>query len=71
MKVSDLLKVIPENYIEIAINEYKGTKHTGRRHLIGPHLKDITETPDDFLNAEITCIIPYYDRLTVEVEAKE
>lgn len=71
MKVNDFLKVVPDNYLEIAINEYKGVEHTGRRHVIRPHLKGMTDTPEDFLNAEITCIIPYYDRITVEIEAKE
>jgi hypothetical protein len=71
MKVCDLISKMPDNYVDIAINEYKGLKHTGRRYIIEKHSNDCTHIPEEIWNAEVNMIVPYYDRISIEIEAKE
>lgn len=68
MKVSELMCKILDSYI--AINEYKGLKHTGRRFIIERHSNNYTHIPDDVWNAEVNMIVPYYDRISIEIEAQ-
>lgn len=70
MKVSELMCKIPDSYIDIAINEYKGPEHTGRRFIIERHSNNYTHIPDDVWNAEVSMIVPYYDRISIEIEAQ-
>lgn len=70
MKVCDLISKMVDNYIEIAINEYKGSEHTGRRFIIEKHSNDYTNIPEDVWNAEVRMIVPYYDRISIEVESE-
>lgn len=68
MKVCDLISKIVDSYVDIAINEYKGTEHTGRRYIIEKHAKNYRNIPKDVWNAEVSMIVPYYDRISVEIE---
>lgn len=70
MKVCDLICKMLDHYVDIAINEYKGLDHTGRRYIIEKHSNDYTNVPDDIWNAEVDMIVPYYDRISIEVQAK-
>lgn len=71
MKVCDLMSKIVDSYVDIAINEYKGLDHTGRRYIVEKHSHDFTKIPEDIWNAEVSMIVPYYDRISIEVDAKE
>lgn len=68
MLVKDLISKIADSYQEIVINEYKGNEHTGRRWIIEPHSIDFTNIPKDIWNTEIKEIVPYYDRISIEIE---
>ena len=68
MKVCELISKIVDSYVDIAINEYKGLEHTGRRYIIEKHSSDFTHIPEDVWNAEVNMIVPYSDRLSIEVE---
>lgn len=68
MLVKDLIFKIVDSYQKIVINEYEGFKHTGRRWIIEPHSVDFTNIPKDIWNTEIREIIPYYDKISVEIE---
>lgn len=70
MKVCDLISKIHDSYVEIAINEYSGLKPTGRRYIIREHSTDYTHIPADVWNAEVRVIVPYFGRISVEIEAK-
>ena len=70
MKLCDLISKIVDSYVDIAINEYKGTEHTGRRYIIEKHAKNYRNIPEDVWNAEVSMIVPYYDRISVEIEAR-
>ena len=54
--------------LEIAINEYSGQEHTGRRIIIKPHETDFSSIPEDIQAAEVSMIVPYYGRISVEIE---
>lgn len=68
MKVCELISKIVDSYVDIAINEYKGFEHTGRRYIIEKHSGDFTHIPEDVWNAEVNMIVPYYDRISIEIE---
>lgn len=68
MLVKDLISKIVDSYQKIVINEYEGFKHTGRRWIIEPHSIDFTNIPKDIWNTEIREIVPYYDRISIEIE---
>jgi hypothetical protein len=68
MTVGELLSKIPESYTEIAINEYDGVEHTGRRFVIEKNMKNRSSIPEEFLSKEVSVIVPYYDRISIEVE---
>ena len=68
MKVCELISKIVDSYVDIAINEYKGLEHTGRRYIIEKHSSDFTHIPEDVWNAEVNMIVPYYDRISIEIE---
>lgn len=70
MKVCDLINKIVDSYVDIAINEYKGNEHTGRRYIIEKHSKNYKNIPEDIWNAEVSMIVPYYDRISIEIEAR-
>ena len=70
MLVKDLFSKITDSYQEIAINEYEGSEHTGRRWIIKPHSTDFTNIPEDIWNTEISMIVPYYNRISIEVELR-
>lgn len=70
MKVCELISKIVDSYIDIVINEYKGIEHTGRRYIIKKHSKDYRNIPKDIWNTEVSMIIPYYDRISVEIEVR-
>lgn len=70
MKVCELITKIVDSYVDIAINEYKENEHTGRRYIIEKRSKDYRNIPKDIWNAEVSMIIPYYDRISIEVEAQ-
>ena len=70
MKVCELISKMVDRYVDIAINEYKGMEHTGRRHIIEKHSNDYTNIPEDMWNAEVSMIIPYYDRISIVIEAE-
>ena len=67
MKVCDLISIMPDTYVEIAINEYDGVEHTGRRFIIQEHSTDFTHIPVDVWNHEVSAIIPYYGRISIEI----
>ncbi len=67
MTVKEFLSKITDSYQEIAINEYDGREHTGR-WLIAPHSVNHASIPEGIQNREISAIIPYYGRISVEVE---
>lgn len=69
MKVCDLISKIHDSYVEIAINEYRELKHTGRRYIIEEHSTDYTHIPADVWNAEVSMIVPYFGRISIEIEA--
>ena len=69
MLVKDFFSKIPGSYVEIAVNEYKGNDHTGRRWVFKPYESAKGKLPDDVWNKEVSAIIPYYDRISVEIEA--
>ncbi len=71
MLVKDLISKIVDSYQEIVINEYKGDEHTGRRWIIEPHARNYTNIPEEIWNTEISMIVPYYSRISIEVEADE
>lgn len=71
MRVCDLISKIVDSYVDIAINEYKGYDHTGRRYIIPKHSTDYTHIPEDVWNAEVNMIVPYLDRISIEIEAKK
>ena len=71
MRVCDLISKMPDSYVDITINEYKGKRHTGRRYNIEKHSNDFTHIPEDVWYAEVSMIVPYYDRISIEIEAKE
>lgn len=68
MKVCELISKIVDSYVDIAINEYKRLEHTGRRYIIEKHSSDFTHIPEDVWNAEVNMIVPYYDRISIEIE---
>ena len=68
MTVGELISKIPDSYVELAINEYDGLDHTGRRYTIERHSTDYTHIPEDIWNKEVRMIVPYYDRISIEVE---
>lgn len=68
MTVGELISKIPDSYVELAINEYKGLEHTGRRYIIEKHSTDYTHIPEDIWGKEVAMIIPYYDRISIEIE---
>ena len=70
MTVGELISKIPDSYVELAINEYDGLEHTGRRYIIEKHAKDYTHIPEDVWNKNVRMIIPYYDRIRIEVDKK-
>lgn len=65
MKVCDLISKIVDSYVDIAINEYKG-----RRYIIEKHAKNYRNIPKDVWNAEVSMIVPYYDRINVEIKVR-
>ena len=67
MKVCDLISKILDSYVDIVINEYKGTKRTGRAYLIKKHSTDCTHIPEDIWNLEINMIVPYCDRISIDI----
>lgn len=67
MKVCDLISIMPDTYVEIAINEYDGIEHTGRRFIIPKHSTDFTHIPVDVWNHEVSAIMPYYGRISIEI----
>lgn len=67
MTVKEFLSKITDSYQEIAINEYDGREHTGR-WLVALHSVDYASIPEEIQNREISAIIPYYGRISVEVE---
>ena len=67
MKVCDLISIMPDTYCEIAINEYDGVNHTGRRYIIPEHSTDFSHIPTDIWNHEVSAIVPYYDRISIEI----
>lgn len=69
MIVKDFISKILDSYQEITINEYDGLEHTGRRWIIEPRSKDYRHIPDKIWNKEISAIILYYSRISIEVEA--
>jgi hypothetical protein len=70
MKVCELISKMVDSYVDIAINEYKGFDHTGRRYIIEKHSNDYTGIPEDVWNAEVNMIVPYFDRISIEIEAQ-
>lgn len=68
MLVKDLISKIVDSYQEIVINKCKGNEHAGRRWIIEPHSIDFTNIPKDIWNTEIKEIVPYYDRISIEIE---
>ena len=68
MQVKGLLEKNSDSCQEIAINEYSGQEHTGRRIIIKPHQTDFSGIPEDILAAEVSMIVPYYCRISVEIE---
>lgn len=68
MTVGELISKIPDSYVELAINEYEGAEHTGRRYIIEKHSTDYKHIPEDVLNKEVKIIVPYYDRISIEIE---
>lgn len=70
MLVKDLISKIVDSYQEIVITEYEGVKRTGRRWNIEPHAIDYRNIPEEIWNTEIREIVPYYDRISVEIERK-
>lgn len=71
MKVHELLNKIIDSYITIAINEYRDLDHTGRRYVIEEPLSNFSSIPEDVLNADVERIVPYYDMISIEIEAKD
>ena len=71
MKVSELLRKISHSYIEIAVNEYKGQEHTGRRYIVERQSRDYSKIPEDVMSADVSSIVVYYDRISIEVEAED
>ena len=71
MKVCELLGKIVDNYVEIAVNEYKALEHTGRRYIVERHSHDYSNIPEDVWYADVSAIVLYHDRISIEVEAKE
>ena len=69
MKVKDLISRIFNRNVEIAVNEYNGDEHTGRRWIIPPRSNDCTHIPDDVWNSDVSMIVPYYERISIEIEA--
>ena len=69
MRVCDLISKMVDSYVDIAINEYKGLDHTGRKYVIEKHSNDYTHIPEDVWNTEVNMIVPYYDRISIEIEA--
>lgn len=67
MKVCDLISIMPDTYCEIAINEYDGVKHTGRRYVIPEHSTDFTHIPADIWNHEVSAMMPYFGRISIEI----
>lgn len=70
MTVSDLISKIVDSHVSIAVNEYKGNEHTGRRWIAERHESIRAVLPDDVLQCEVAAIVPYYDRISIEIEAK-
>ncbi len=70
MTVKEFLSKITDSYQEIAINEYDGREHTGR-WLATPHSVNYASIPEKIRNREISAIIPYYGRISVEVEKQK
>lgn len=68
MTVGELISKIPDSYVELAINEYEGVEHTGRRWIIEKHSTVYTHVPEEIWNKEVEMIIPYYNRISIEVE---
>lgn len=67
MKLNELISKMLDNYTEIMIYECVGINRTGRRYLIKPHVVDFQFIPSDIWNADIQFIIPYHDRITIDV----
>lgn len=67
MTVKEFLSKITDSYQEIAINEYDGREHIGR-WLVAPHSVDYASIPEGIQNREISAIIPYYGRISIEVK---
>lgn len=70
MTVGELISKMSVHFVELAINEYKGQEHTSRRYIIEKDSTDYTHIPKDVWNAEVANIIPYYGRISIEIEKK-
>lgn len=68
MTVWELVSKMPYSYLELVINEYDGLDHTGRRYTIEKHSTDYAHIPEDIWNKEVSIIVPYYGRISIEVE---
>lgn len=71
MTVGELISIIPDSYVELAINEYDGLEHTGRRYIIEKHSTDYTHIPEDIWNKKVRMLVPYYGRISIEVEKND
>lgn len=70
MKVCDLISKIPDSYMEISINFYDHITHKRERYIIERHFVDYNNIPNNVWESEIDMIVPFYDKISIEVNAK-
>ena len=69
MKVKELFCKMVDSYVEIAVNEYKGVEHTGRRWILEPHAIDYTCIPKEIWDKEVIMIVPYRRSIEIDVDS--
>ena len=69
MTVAEVLGAIKDNYVEVRVNEYRGLDHTGVRYVFEPHKLNVSVLPQNIQNREVTEIVPYWDSISVDIDA--
>lgn len=69
MTVEGFIKITPGSYVDLAINEYEGDKNI-RRVVLEKNKWSAADIPEDLLKKEIVAIIPYFNIISLEVNAE-
>jgi len=71
MKLNELLCKMLDNYVEIIVYECNGIERNGKCYSIKPHTINFEFVPNDVWNANVQFIIPYHDRIAIDIKKEE